>query len=877
MDDVEKVLQHIDINAFYREKLPGFSPNGHTEVLCLCPFHDDKNPSLSVNTETGLWHCFACGRGGSVIDFLMNLEGCEFKEALERIKREDGIKDDQEARPKTKPRSGKDQAYLSTRDIDLIHNQLMGNAEALRMVKERYGLEEGTIEAYRLGWQDAKIVIPFEHGNERWTWKEHKGIQSRGNKAILYPSHVIDGNPARVIITEGELKALLLIQHGFYAVSGTAGASTWKKEWNGLFRDRDVILAYDNDEPGKAGALRVAHNLKGIARSVKAIALPSEMRSPDQKDVTDYLVKLHHTTEDFQRLIEGAQEIGDRIKEIEGIRFIEPSGFKITREGILSIFESREGLNERLVAHSPLFITGRAIDVDTGNEEAELTFFRDGKLRKVWLSRRQMLDAKKLIEFADIGIPVNSSSARKMVEYSSAFEAKNTHLIPKSLISKGVGWKETAGRTFFVLNSRINSKAEKKEDRDSGGTTVEFIAEPGFERFVKAFQPHGSFSKWIGFVTPTLCYDDARFALYASFAAPLLRPLKAPNFIIDYHGQTSLGKTTVLELASSVWGNPHKETGGLVFSWDSTKVFLERIANFFCDVPIFPDDSQTVDDRTLVRMLYMIANGVGKGRGSLSGIRQTPTWHTICFSTGEESLVECTKYGGARARTISIYGSPFPNAGGEFINTLKEGIRSNYGHAGAKFIEGITPIVEDTKKLQNMRDRFSVYQRTLSNKAKTEKGDRISYYFATVKLASEYVHDILGLDGGDDAEQSIYRVFNRIVADANNEGDTAQRAMETIAAWIFDHKSFFTDNNKDSYGTWNEGEYVGISPLKLKEAMVENGFSANSMLKAWGEKGWIMRNDAHFTTSRRVKIGSGLSSEFRRLVVFPWKEFKKFM
>lgn len=176
MTEVDRVLQGIDYKSFFEKRLPDFSPNGRTEVSCLCPFHEDRTASLSVNTETGLWHCFGCGDGGNAIDFLMKTEGCEFKEALERIKREHGIADDQAARPKAKPSPKKDPAYLSTKAIDRLHNQLMGNPEALKIVKEGYGLEEGTLEAYRIGWQNGKIVVPFEHGEDQWTWKEHKAI-----------------------------------------------------------------------------------------------------------------------------------------------------------------------------------------------------------------------------------------------------------------------------------------------------------------------------------------------------------------------------------------------------------------------------------------------------------------------------------------------------------------------------------------------------------------------------------------------------------------------------------------------------------------------------------------------------------------------------
>ena len=50
----------------------------------LCPFHNEKTPSFSVN-ELGLWHCFGCGKGGDVISFLELAEGLSFRGALRRL------------------------------------------------------------------------------------------------------------------------------------------------------------------------------------------------------------------------------------------------------------------------------------------------------------------------------------------------------------------------------------------------------------------------------------------------------------------------------------------------------------------------------------------------------------------------------------------------------------------------------------------------------------------------------------------------------------------------------------------------------------------------------------------------------------------------
>ena len=56
----------------------------HGGFMC-CPFHGEKDPSLKVYKDTGGWHCYGCGRGGSVIDFVMEQENCDFRTAVRGI------------------------------------------------------------------------------------------------------------------------------------------------------------------------------------------------------------------------------------------------------------------------------------------------------------------------------------------------------------------------------------------------------------------------------------------------------------------------------------------------------------------------------------------------------------------------------------------------------------------------------------------------------------------------------------------------------------------------------------------------------------------------------------------------------------------------
>ena len=57
----------------------------------LCPFHNEKTPSFTVNPERGIYKCFGCGEGGDIFDFTMKLEGLSFPEALKLLAEQAGV------------------------------------------------------------------------------------------------------------------------------------------------------------------------------------------------------------------------------------------------------------------------------------------------------------------------------------------------------------------------------------------------------------------------------------------------------------------------------------------------------------------------------------------------------------------------------------------------------------------------------------------------------------------------------------------------------------------------------------------------------------------------------------------------------------------
>jgi DNA primase len=73
-DRIKQTVTMADILDYY-----GLKPSRSGHIVC--PFHPDTDPSLKVYSDQNRWHCFGCGRGGSVIDFVMHMEGVSVTEA----------------------------------------------------------------------------------------------------------------------------------------------------------------------------------------------------------------------------------------------------------------------------------------------------------------------------------------------------------------------------------------------------------------------------------------------------------------------------------------------------------------------------------------------------------------------------------------------------------------------------------------------------------------------------------------------------------------------------------------------------------------------------------------------------------------------------
>ncbi|MGE5766606.1 MAG: DNA primase [Bacteroidota bacterium] len=119
----------------------------------LCPFHNEKTPSFTVNDDKGFYHCFGCGAHGSAIDFVMNSEGLSFPEAVERLAAQAGLAVPQD-RPEDRQRAEKRAGLIDVLEAACVwfEEQLQTQAgkEARDYLAGR-GLDPQTVKAFRLG------------------------------------------------------------------------------------------------------------------------------------------------------------------------------------------------------------------------------------------------------------------------------------------------------------------------------------------------------------------------------------------------------------------------------------------------------------------------------------------------------------------------------------------------------------------------------------------------------------------------------------------------------------------------------------------------------------------------------------------------------
>ncbi len=151
--DIQKIRAAADIAAVIGEHT-ALKRVGR-RLVGLCPFHSESTPSFTVSTELGVYHCFGCQASGDVINFVCEIEGVTFVEAVNRLAARLNIEINTETDAHYQKRSKwKDLASVMSQAVDFYHEQLLRSesARAARQYLRQRGYDSSIVKQFKLGY-----------------------------------------------------------------------------------------------------------------------------------------------------------------------------------------------------------------------------------------------------------------------------------------------------------------------------------------------------------------------------------------------------------------------------------------------------------------------------------------------------------------------------------------------------------------------------------------------------------------------------------------------------------------------------------------------------------------------------------------------------
>lgn len=326
----------------------------------LCPFHNEKSPSFSVEPAKQFFYCFGCNKGGSVIQFIMSIEHLDFLDAFKYLAERAGITlpepEDNEEREKFRVR--KEILDINKEAARFFFSLLASKngLEAQGYLKRR-GLSEKTIRQFGLGlapegWNELSGKLMAKGVTSELLLSSGLSIKAKSGELvdrfrgrIMFPIFDIRGNivgfggrvmdqtqpkymnspdtlvynksrelyglnyarqskSKKLLMVEGYMDVISLHQAGIdYAVASLGTALTQMQAWVLKKYAEEVIIGYDSDSAGQAATVRGLEILDKAGCKVKVLLIP------DGKDPDEYI--RNNGPEKFKNLVDRAISLLD--------------------------------------------------------------------------------------------------------------------------------------------------------------------------------------------------------------------------------------------------------------------------------------------------------------------------------------------------------------------------------------------------------------------------------------------------------------------------------------------------------------------------------------------------------------------------------------
>ena len=352
-DDLEALKATVDV-AVVIGAVVSLEPQG-SDLVGRCPFHDEATASFKVTPHKRLWHCFGCGAGGDVIEFVVKHQRVSFRHAVELLKARAPLS----ASPKTARKLpspvalGADHADVLDDVAGFYHSTLNDSPEALAYFEKR-GISSTAIAHFRLGYANRTLGLRLPAKNRvdgeklrglltdlgiyRESGHEHLagsvvvpllddagrvvGMYGRKLLTNLRPGtakHLYLPGPHRgvfngaalsmsteVILCESLIDALTFWSAGLHNVTTSYGVEGFTGELLSTLKAsgvRTVLIAYDRDDAGDAAAASLTTKLEAEGFVVGRVLFPKGL------DANEYALKVKPAAKSLALVVERAREL----------------------------------------------------------------------------------------------------------------------------------------------------------------------------------------------------------------------------------------------------------------------------------------------------------------------------------------------------------------------------------------------------------------------------------------------------------------------------------------------------------------------------------------------------------------------------------------
>ncbi|MES9906723.1 MAG: CHC2 zinc finger domain-containing protein [Sedimenticola sp.] len=363
-DQIDHLKQEVSLQRLVESQGVKIKRHG-ADLIGLCPFHDDKEPSLVITPKQNLWHCLgACQCGGSVIDWVMKAEGVSFRHAVELLLADYSpslvantgpVKQATVRKLPTALEHSAEDAKLLRQVMDYYHETLKQSPVALAYLEKRGLAHAEAIDHFKLGFANRSLGyrLPAKNRKEgaairgqlqrigllRSSGHEHFNgsivmpvIDEAGNIAEVYgrkindnlrkgtPKHLYLPGPhagvwnvealkasPEIILCESLIDALTFWCAGYRNVTAAYGTEGFTADHLAAFRQHPierVLIAYDRDEAGNQAADKLAKQLIAEGIDVYRIQFPKGM------DANEYALQVQPASKSLGIVIRSAVWLG---------------------------------------------------------------------------------------------------------------------------------------------------------------------------------------------------------------------------------------------------------------------------------------------------------------------------------------------------------------------------------------------------------------------------------------------------------------------------------------------------------------------------------------------------------------------------------------